>query len=95
MTRIRSLHPTSRKAGQYVLDCRALFVEMPLHCLAEPVLKIATSKVAGLLELAAERTHELAFGLHIEAALLGEVGEIGQAGTADQGGHRFSRNVPE
>jgi len=67
-------------AAQFGLDGRALVAEvgLPLRCLDDPDLKIPTRQVGRLLELAAERAHEPAFGLRmVESRRLSNLGPLG------------------
>ena len=62
------------------LDARALLVDtgLPQRCLDEPDLKVPARAVAHLLELAAERGHEPAFGLRLaESRRLSNLGPLG------------------
>jgi AraC-like DNA-binding protein len=62
------------------INGRALVVEvgLPPRCLNEPDLKIPTRLVGRLLELAAERAHEPAFGLRLaESRRLSNLGPLG------------------
>ncbi|RZL93043.1 MAG: AraC family transcriptional regulator, partial [Variovorax sp.] len=80
LVRCTSMTNFAEVAGQYGLDYRSLLAEvgLPLRCLDEPDLKVATSKVARLLELAAERAHEPAFGLRMaESRRLSNLGPLG------------------
>jgi AraC-like DNA-binding protein len=61
------------------LDARALLVEagLPPRCLAEPDLKVPTRGVGRLLEIAAGRGHEPAFGLRMaESRRLSNLGPL-------------------
>ena len=80
LVRSASLTNFMEVAGQYGLDGRALLAEvgLPLRCLDDPDLKIAASKVARLLEMAAERADEPAFGLRMaESRRLSNLGPLG------------------
>ena len=62
------------------LDARALLVDagLPQRCLDDPDLKVPARAVAHLLELAAERGHEPAFGLRLaESRRLSNLGPLG------------------
>ena len=62
------------------LDARALLVDagLPQRCLDEPDLKVPARAVAHLLELAAQRGHEPAFGLRLaESRRLSNLGPLG------------------
>jgi len=62
------------------LDARALLAEagLPQRCLDHPDLKIPARAIAHLLELAAERGHEPAFGLRLaESRRLSNLGPLG------------------
>jgi AraC-like DNA-binding protein len=66
-------------AAQCGLDGRALVVEvgLPPRCLDDPDLKIRTRLVGRLLEVAAERGHEPAFGLRMaESRRLSNLGPL-------------------
>lgn len=61
------------------LDGRALLIEagLPSRCLTEPDLKVPTRGVGRLLEIAAERGHEPAFGLRMaESRRLSNLGPL-------------------
>jgi AraC-like DNA-binding protein len=62
------------------LDARALLVDagLPQRCLDDPDLKVPARAAAHLLELAAERGHEPAFGLRLaESRRLSNLGPLG------------------
>lgn len=62
------------------LDARALVTEvgLPLRCLVEPDLRIPAHQTVALLELAAERAREPAFGLRMAASRrLSNLGPLG------------------
>src|SRR6187200_2845993 len=62
------------------LDARALLADagLPQRCLDEPDLKVPARAVAHLLELAAQRGHEPAFGLRLaESRRLSNLGPLG------------------
>jgi AraC-like DNA-binding protein len=62
------------------MDARALLVDagLPQRCLDDPDLKVPVRAVAHLLELAAERGHEPAFGLRLaESRRLSDLGPLG------------------
>ncbi|HET7527392.1 MAG TPA: AraC family transcriptional regulator ligand-binding domain-containing protein [Burkholderiaceae bacterium] len=62
------------------LDARALVAEigLPARCLAEPDLMVSAALVSDLLELAAERAREPAFGLRMAASRrLSNLGPLG------------------
>jgi AraC-like DNA-binding protein len=80
LVRSASLTHFVEVAGRYGLDGRALLVDvgLPLRCLDDPDLKIAASKVGLLLEMAAERAREPAFGLQMaESRRLSNLGPLG------------------
>ena len=67
-------------ANECGLDARALVAELglPPRCLDDPDLPVPAAGVAALLELAAERGHEPAFGLRMAAARrLSNLGPLG------------------
>lgn len=67
-------------AKECALDARALVAEvgLPPRCLDDPDLPVPAPAVAALLELAAERGHEPAFGLRMAAARrLSNLGPLG------------------
>jgi AraC-like DNA-binding protein len=67
-------------AAQCGLDARALVAEvhLPARCLDDPDLKMSATATAALLELAAERAKEPAFGLRMaEARRLSNLGPLG------------------
>ncbi len=67
-------------AGQCALDARALVAEvgLPAGCLENPDLKVPARAVGDLLELAAERGKEPAFGLRMaESRRLSNLGPLG------------------
>ncbi|MBL8351124.1 MAG: AraC family transcriptional regulator ligand-binding domain-containing protein [Burkholderiaceae bacterium] len=62
------------------LDARALLAEagLPARCLDEPDLKVPTRQVGALLELAAQRAGEPAFGLRMaESRRISNLGPLG------------------
>jgi AraC-like DNA-binding protein len=62
------------------LNARALLVDagLPQRCLDDPDLKVPARAIARLLELAAERGHEPAFGLRLaESRRLSNLGPLG------------------
>jgi AraC-like DNA-binding protein len=62
------------------LDARALVAEvgLPARCLDDPDLKVPTRSISALLDLAAERGHEPAFGLRMaETRRLSNLGPLG------------------
>jgi len=80
--RIRSASLThfAELAAACGLEARALLVEvdLPARCLDEPDLKISAQKVGRLLELAAARAGEPAFGLRLaESRRLSNLGPLG------------------
>jgi AraC-like DNA-binding protein len=80
LVRSASLTHFGELAGQCGIDARGLVVEvgLPPRCLDEPDLKIPTRLVGRLLELAAERAHEPAFGLRMaESRRLSNLGPLG------------------
>src|SRR5262249_15149264 len=67
-------------ARQCGLDPRALLAEvgLPARCLDDPDLKVSAAAVMALLELAAERGNERAFGLRMaESRRLSNLGVLG------------------
>jgi len=67
-------------AQQCGLDARALLaeVDLPAHCLDDPDLMLPAHAVMALLELAAARGHEPAFGLRMTASRrLSNLGRLG------------------
>ena len=67
-------------AGACGLDARALVAEvgLPSRCLEDPDLKVSTRSINALLELAAERGNEPAFGLRMaESRRLSNLGPLG------------------
>jgi hypothetical protein len=67
-------------AAQYGLDVRALLHEagLPPLCLGDPDLMVPVTSVVRLLELAASRAHEPAFGLRMaESRRLSSLGTLG------------------
>lgn len=67
-------------AAQCGLDAGALMSEvgLPRRCLDDPDFKVPASQVGRLLELAAERAHESAFGLRmVESRRLSNLGPLG------------------
>lgn len=80
LVRSASLTHFADLAAQCGIDGRALVAEvgLPPRCLSEPDLKIPTRLVGRLLELAAERAHEPAFGLRLaESRRLSNLGPLG------------------
>jgi AraC-like DNA-binding protein len=79
LVRSASLTHFAEVAAQCGLDARALVVEvgLPPRCLQDPDLKIPTRSVGRLLELAAERAREPAFGLRmVESRRLSNLGPL-------------------
>jgi AraC-like DNA-binding protein len=79
LVRSASLTHFAELAAHCGIDARGLVVEvgLPPRCLNEPDLKIPTRLVARLLELAAERAHEPAFGLRMaESRRLSNLGPL-------------------
>jgi AraC-like DNA-binding protein len=80
LVRSASLTHFATLASQYGLDGRALVAEvgLPPRCLDDPDLKVPARLVGRLLELAAERAHEPAFGLRMaESRRLSNLGPLG------------------
>ena len=80
LVRSASLTHFAEVATQCGLNAHALVAEvgLPPRCLGDPDLKIAASKVGRLLELAAERAGEPAFGLRmVESRRLSNLGPLG------------------
>jgi AraC-like DNA-binding protein len=80
LVRSAALTHFTEVAAQCGLDARALVVEvgLPPRCLDDPDLKVPTSQVGRLLELAAERGREPAFGLcMVESRRLSNLGPLG------------------
>jgi AraC-like DNA-binding protein len=80
LVRSASLTYFAEVAAQYGLDSRALLTEagLPPRCLDDPDLKTAANGVFRLLETAAERAHEPAFGLRMaESRRLSNLGPLG------------------
>jgi AraC-like DNA-binding protein len=80
LVRSASLTHFPEVAAQCGLDGRALAVEvgLPPRCLDDPDLKVSARLVGRLLELAARRSHEPAFGLRmVESRRLSNLGPLG------------------
>lgn len=80
MLRAATLTYFEQVAQDCGLDAHALVQEMglPLRCLTEPDLTLSASAVGALLELAAERAQESAFGLRMAALRrLSNLGPLG------------------
>ena len=79
LLRSASLTGFAELAAEFGLDARALVaeVELPPRCLRDAELKVPASKVGRLLELAAKRAREPAFGLRMaESRRLSNLGPL-------------------
>jgi AraC-like DNA-binding protein len=80
LVRSASLTSFAEIAAQCRLDARALLAEagLPAHCLGEPDLMVPAAAVMRLLETAAERGREPAFGLRMaQSRRLSNLGPLG------------------
>ncbi len=80
LVRSAALTHFAEVAAQCGLDARRLVAEvgLPPRCLDDPDLKVATRSIDALLDLAAERGHEPAFGLRMaESRRLSNLGPLG------------------
>ena|SRR5688572_2509520 len=80
LVRSASLTHFADIAAQCRLDARALLQEagLPARCLDDPDVRVPVVRVVRLLELAASRAHEPAFGLRMaESRRLSNLGMLG------------------
>jgi AraC-like DNA-binding protein len=80
LVRSAALTHFAEVAGACGLHARALVAEvgLPARCLEDPELKVSTRSISALLDLAAERGHEPAFGLRMaQTRRLSNLGPLG------------------
>jgi AraC-like DNA-binding protein len=80
LVRCAALTHFAEVASDCGLDARALVAEvgLPARCLDDPELKVSTRSITALLDLAAARGHEPAFGLRMaETRRLSNLGALG------------------